>query len=222
MNRNQKYKIYLNVNLLLAVVTSPALAISASETPGFTITIHLYNYATVPDKTLAVAKEEVGRIFRKAGLTTLWVDHALSAGDLQRPHRSVDSWDGAHFVVRLLTQSSEWSSKNAMGEALSPEIANVFMNRVTKKAAVGEFSAGRMLGHAIAHEIGHCLLGNNSHASQGIMGAPWSKQDLRRISTGKLLFTRQEVTRIQTAASHRLKADKTVATAGNRCPRGKR
>ena len=80
-----------------------------------------------------------------------------------------------------------------MGEALSlVEIANVFMNRVTEQAAIGEFSVSRMLGHAIAHEIGHLLLGDNSHSPGGIMVAPWSKQDLWRMSKGKLLFTHQE------------------------------
>ena len=151
----------------------------ASEAPDITISIHVYNYAAVSEKTLARAKEEAGRIFGNAGLTALWVDHALSAVDLRHPHHSTDSWDGTDYVLRLLTQSPETSSKNAMGEALSLDIANVFMNRVTEQAAAGELSASRMLGHAIAHEIGHLLLGDNSHSLGGIMVAPWSKQDLQ-------------------------------------------
>ena len=200
----QKQATCLSVSLLLAAVVWPAGAISASAPPGFTITIHVYNYAAAPDKTLARAKEEAGRIFRNAGLTALWVDHALSAGDLRYPHRSTESWDGTHFVLRLLTLSREGSSINAMGEALSlVEIANVFMNRVTEQAAIAEVSVSRMLGHAIAHEIGHLLLGDNSHSPGGIMGAPWSKQDLWRMSKGDLLFTHEEVTRIQAEVRHR-------------------
>jgi hypothetical protein len=91
-----------------------------------------------------------------------------------------------------------------MGEALSlVEIANVFMNRVTEQAAIGELSVSRMLGHAIAHEIGHLLLGDNSHSPGGIMAAPWTKQDLWHISRGALLFTQQEVKRIQEEVRHR-------------------
>jgi hypothetical protein len=208
---NPKHTTCLHLCFLLSTMTCPAGAISASETPRFTITIHLYNYAAVPDKTLARAKEEAGRIFRNAGLTALWVDHALSAGDLRHPHHSTDSWDGTHLVLRLLTQSQEGSSKNAMGEALSPEIANVFMNRVTEQAAVGELSVSRMLGHAIAHEIGHHLLGDSSHSPGGIMVAPWSKQDLWRMSKGDLLFTHQEVTRIQAEVRHRSRSVLRVA-----------
>jgi hypothetical protein len=185
---------------------------TASATPGFTITVHVYNYAAVPHKTLGRAKEEASRIFRNAGLTALWVDHALSAGDLRHPHRSTDSWDGTHFVVRLLTQSLEGSSINAMGEALSlVEIANVFVNRVTEQAAIGELSVSRMLGHAIAHEIGHLLLGDNSHSPGGIMVAPWTKQDLWHMSKGALQFTHQEGTRIQAEVRHRSRSVLRVA-----------
>jgi len=101
---------------------------------------------------------------------------------------------------------------NAMGEALSlVEIANVFMNRVTEQAAIGELSVGRMLGHAIAHEIGHLLLGDNSHFPGGIMAAPWTKQDLWHMSKGDLLFTHQEVTRIQTEVRRRSRSVLRVA-----------
>lgn len=202
---HQKHATYPSLSLLLAVMTCPAGEASASETTSsFTITIHVYNYAAVPEKTLAKAKHETGRIFRNSGLTVLWEDHALSATDRRYPHHSTDSWDGTHLVLRLLAQSREGSSLNAMGEALSlVEIANVFMNRVTEQTVVGELSVSRMLGHAIAHEIGHLLLGDNSHFPGGIMAAPWTKQDLWHMSRGDLLFTHQEVTRIQAEVRHR-------------------
>ena len=75
-----------HVSLLLAVVIWPAGEASVSAKFGFTITIHVYNYAAVSDKTVARANEEAERIFRSAGLTALWVDHALEdAGDQRRP-----------------------------------------------------------------------------------------------------------------------------------------
>ena len=36
-----------------------------------------------------------------------------------------------------------------------------------------------ILGHAAAHEIGHLLLGSNSHSPFGLMRARWSGQDLQ-------------------------------------------
>ena len=113
------------------------------------------------------------------------------------------SWDGTHFVLRLLTQSREGLAKYAMGEALSFRIANVFMNRVTEQTDGWRAFGRSVLGHAMAHEIGHHLLGDNSHALRGIMVAQWSKQHLWHMSKGDLLFTQKEVTRIQAEVRHR-------------------
>jgi hypothetical protein len=199
---NQKHATCLNVSLLLAALTCPAGATLAQETSAFTITIHVYNYAAVPKKTLARAKDEGGKIFKIAGLATQWLDHPVTSVDGRNLRDSTDSWDGTHFVLRLFTLSRKGLNKNAMGEALSRRIANVFMDRVTE-VAVGELSAGQVLGHAIAHEIGHHLLGDNSHSSRGVMVARWSNQHVMRISKGDLRFTHQEVTRIQAEVRHR-------------------
>ena len=208
---SQKHATCLDISLLLAALTCPAGATLAQETSAFTITIHVYNYAAVPKKTLVRAKDEGGQIFKVAGLATQWLDHPVTAVDGRNPHDSTDSWDGTHFVLRLFTLSRKGLNKNAMGEALSRRIANVFMDRVTDVGVVGELSAGRMLGHAIAHEIGHLLLGDNSHSAFGIMVATWSKQDLWRMSKGDLLFTHQEVTRIQAEVKHRSRSVLRVA-----------
>jgi len=200
MNQNSTC---LNVGVLLSALICPAGEAAVSEKLGFTITIHVYNYAAVSEKSVARAKEEAERIFRCAGLTALWVEHPVEDGDQGRPGGPTAPWDGTHFVLRLLTQSREGLAKYALGEALSFRIANIFMNRVTEHLRVGELSAGQVLGHAIAHEIGHHLLGDNSHGLRGIMVGNWSKQHLRHMSKGDLLFTHQEVTRIQAEVRHR-------------------
>ena len=49
-----------------------------------------------------------------------------------------------------------------------------------------------MLGHVMAHEIGHLLLGSNAHSRHGIMQARWKRDQLRSIATGGLLFTPEQ------------------------------
>jgi len=199
---NQKCSAYLTIGLLLSAMIWPAAA--ASQQSADTITIHVYNYAAVQENTLARAKDEAGRIFGYADLRALWVDHTVNIPDDQRrPRGAREPWNDTHFVLRLLTQPRSELARYAMGEALSFRIANVFMNRVTGHLTVRELSAGQMLGHAIAHEIGHHLLGDNSHAPQGIMVAKWKKRDLRRMAKGDLLFTGQELKRIQETVKSR-------------------
>ena len=46
----------------------------------------------------------------------------------------------------------------------------------------------QLLGHAIAHEIGHLLLNSSAHSPAGIMRARWNTKDLLRAARGDLLF----------------------------------
>jgi hypothetical protein len=49
-----------------------------------------------------------------------------------------------------------------------------------------------VLGYVLTHEVGHLLLGSNSHAVNGIMSPHWNGAELRRISEGTLLFLPSE------------------------------
>ena len=41
-----------------------------------------------------------------------------------------------------------------------------------------------ILGHAMAHELGHLLLGMNSHSPTGLMRAHWTSEDLANATVG--------------------------------------
>ena len=44
----------------------------------------------------------------------------------------------------------------------------------------------------MAHELGHLLLGSNSHSRAGIMRAHWQGEELHRLSRGNLWFTSEQ------------------------------
>jgi hypothetical protein len=54
---------------------------------------------------------------------------------------------------------------------------------------VGSFNRWALLGHAMAHEIGHVLLGTTEHSPEGIMKARWGKPDYQRAAMGFLEFS---------------------------------
>lgn len=64
--------------------------------------------------------------------------------------------------------------------ARGPYLATVYADLVTGVARGAGIDARELLGRAIAHEIGHLLLGTNQHASAGLMRAVWSRVELRR------------------------------------------
>jgi hypothetical protein len=50
-----------------------------------------------------------------------------------------------------------------------------------------------VLGHVLAHEIGHMLLRTNVHRDTGLMKAHWSPKDLNEMLTGFVLpFTEED------------------------------
>ena len=62
-----------------------------------------------------------------------------------------------------------------------------------------------VLGHVIAHEVAHVLLGPG-HSEEGIMRAEWSRHDLERISWGLPLgFTSDQFSQLRYAILRRTK-----------------
>jgi hypothetical protein len=97
-----------------------------------------------------------------------------------------------------------------LGEALtctpreSACFANVFYNRVQQRTDAEKVSLAQVLGHAMAHELGHLLLGSNSHSSRGIMRGTWSAADIRLVAKGDLLFTSEQTRAMRDNALVRL------------------
>lgn len=67
-------------------------------------------------------------------------------------------------------------------------VADVYWDTIEK---FRPFSA-RVLGHVMAHEIGHLLLPTRAHSRDGLMRASWDRRDVERLKTGGLLFTRDQ------------------------------
>ena len=101
-------------------------------------------------------------------------------------------------------------SHSATGEALPCTLgevacfANVFFDRVTDQAELGALSQDQMLAHAISHELGHLLLGSDSHFGMGIMKAKWGPEDMRRMAKGDLLFRAEQAATMKANLRNRL------------------
>lgn len=75
---------------------------------------------------------------------------------------------------------------------------------------VAEFSSVlRILGYAIAHEIGHILLNLESHSDTGIMRAAWDLRQLQDACYGYLVFTPPQVEAIRLEIGRRSEQQKT-------------
>jgi hypothetical protein len=65
----------------------------------------------------------------------------------------------------------------------------LFRDRVEEMLNRRPSSAGTILGHILAHEIGHVLLGTDTHAPTGVMKAGWNSLDLGAMLASRLEFS---------------------------------
>ncbi len=82
-------------------------------------------------------------------------------------------------------------------------LATIYVNRVSSLARRCSLDDRMLLGRAIAHEVGHLLLGTAGHAEAGLMRAAWTQQALRRDDPHDWVFAPGEADRMRNAVRNR-------------------
>ncbi|MGD1156312.1 MAG: hypothetical protein ABSA41_10830 [Terriglobia bacterium] len=192
------------LGLGLLVVSSAAFARDPRAAAGEeypTIIVIIHNYGRVPGGTLDEAKAATTRILALAGVKTAWqespgpVTGSASSTAFRRRANGVEI--NLHLIPRAMAVRLP-SDKLCLGLSILPggdkrgDIAYVFCHRVEDLAGNGDASAGQILGHAMAHEIGHLLLNSSAHSPVGIMQGEWDKRELTHLQAGRLLFTSEQ------------------------------
>jgi hypothetical protein len=188
---------------------SHTAAVAASENRP-TITIHVRNYAGVAPQTLTDAEKVATEIYRKAGLETRWADIPLTTENSQLNSADHKTFTLADIQLNIFpddTVGLSGLSNNVMGLApgTGPDRGTVYVFnkkvrtlywRLSSVYINGDMdryvSMGQMLGHVIAHEVGHLLLNQQVHSPHGIMRGEWSFVDFRDMTSGMLLFTPEQ------------------------------
>jgi hypothetical protein len=196
-------------------------AAAGSPEVSSTITICVYNYANVDDKTLKEAKEVTAGIYRKVGVGIRWVDIDITSRE--KREKSVSQGSVILSRVQLNIFPREMMQHldvptNVLGLApgggTDRQWVYVFYNRVealyqseltARSERKIDLAATQpvILGHAIAHEIGHVLLNLHVHSAIGIMRGPWNPKDLSYAASGCLDFTPQQAESIRAEALRR-------------------
>ena len=81
--------------------------------------------------------------------------------------------------------------------------ATVYIDRVEWLSRQAGADAVVVLGFAVAHEIGHLLLGTNAHAAHGIMRAIWSRDELQHANANDWVFSRSEGSKMRASLAER-------------------
>jgi hypothetical protein len=189
---------------------------------GQSLTIRLYNSAGVPKRTLNRAAAVTGRLFAGAGVTTIWQPGAPNSLEgrltvmLASPIQSAPD-DRGYVAVRIEKGMPPDPQGTGLGYALpharQGAHATVYYDKVEKLFLSAQAMPGieNLLGAAMAHEIGHVLLGSEEHSAQGIMKARWGRAEFQLLACNRLQFTLEEIAGIRAGVYRRAEA---VCVAG--------
>ena len=172
-----------------------------------TIFIRSYNNFGVPTADLAAARLDAQAVLHDAGVSVVWEDCWVGAGPPASTPARCQEPLGGDIVLRLQKAGATGGAKFvSMGFSLvgtpgaAPFLATVYVDRVESVARGAGIDPRRVLGLAIAHEIGHVLLDSNAHAPSGLMRADWSRHDLRHKDARAWQFLDNEAGRVRSAA----------------------
>ena len=216
------WKWALNAGLVLTSgltgLSQSATAAAAETVPA--ITIHVRNCAGVAPRILAEAEQVASVIFRKSGVQVRWADSAL-AENSQANGEGPNAFTLADIQLSIFpnVMSDGLGLPNtvmglAPGTGSDRRVVYVFNGKVTalfwkissnysRRDMEVRISLGQILGHAIAHEVGHLLLNQQVHSPHGIMRGEWDLTDLGDAARGLLLFTREQAGILQSEVRRR-------------------
>jgi hypothetical protein len=189
---------------LAALMTMATLVANAST--NTIVTVRTYNYARVSDEDLARAADAAARIFEEAGISLEWivcrVPGNAAGGSCTEPFAV-----GRDLMLRLRADTPAQSDPAVRVRPLGTSILDrgqhtgILMTldtppiRAIASGASIDFST--LLGRAIAHEVGHLLLGSGDHSHIGLMRALWSQDELRGAKPAHWGFSAEERARMR-------------------------
>jgi hypothetical protein len=223
MNRTANFLGWVAGLVALAVTGSGTLALAKNprhvEKSGWAITLRVYDYAHVNRSELLAAEGRASGILALAGVEVHWVDCPVLQSTLDNYSNCQSAWKVNDYVLGVMPKSKanvQEASQDALGYAIDCGMgpsAGVFYDRVRTLASGDTAPLAALLGRVMAHEIGHLLLGANSHSRTGIMRAFWADRDLSLAAGPELLFTAEQSRRMKARLAEQAQAVQAQAKA---------
>jgi len=115
-------------------------------------------------------------------------------------------------VIRILGGLSTSPIGHSFGSSLIvregfSRYASVLYGEIRARGDGEAVFEGRMLGYTIAHEVGHLLLGSDTHSPAGIMTARWNSKVLRSATRQTFSFTKEQAEQLRANVRARLAAE---------------
>ena len=202
--------------VILSFAPQTVAADTSSETPEVRLTVSVFNDAGASPSVISQARNRATLILRRAGISLVWLDCGTSGNPAPSSSCSDLSFP-QHLSVRLVPKAGRPSEdtfgqtfQNVAGEG---NYALVYFNVLAASSVTESVHTGDLVGFVIVHELGHLLLGRDSHSATGLMAPVWQASEVRMASQGLLFFTNDQQERIRLRCLTAQAALKKVASA---------
>ena len=215
--RDQKlHPLPLNLRLAASLLVVLGFAWATTSTRGADrspiIRVRVTSYTDATPAAVSKAEHEAGRILGEAGLNVVWMNCPLGRSAIVPTDPCQHPLEPTDIVLRVLSdQNRNGVQDSAFGVAVLPVLASVYYEPVVSLAMIdgADFEVPIILGCVMAHEIGHLLIGSNSHSSTGIMQGQWERKQVRQLMKGGLHFTAQQSTLMRAEGQKRMSIEST-------------
>lgn len=166
------------------------------------VTISVYNDAQVAAAVLERAEYQASQVFRHAEIEVHWLNCRVPGVSEEASRACREAVFPEHLHLRIVRKSLGLKGE-AMGISFQADngsgcYADLFYEPMERLHQSDGTDIASLLGHVAAHEIGHLLLGANSHSRAGIMHAHWTAEELAIARVGGLVFLEKESRRMKT------------------------
>ena len=182
----------------LVLIALPLTAAPQPENSGLAkLTLLVYDLTAMRSSDLAEGLNQTTRVFRAAGVDLSWTAGSPAAPEAHLLDLSVPTGPHTtpprHIVARIINKRTPAFPPGALGWSLPAAQAGahitIFWDEIKRLQAEVGSSVPCLLSYALAHELGHVLLGSIAHAPSGLMRAEWGRPELDRIQHGTLKFS---------------------------------
>jgi hypothetical protein len=155
------------------------------------VQVKVYDYANLKPESLHNVVALTQQILAGAGLS---VQVQVCRGSL-----AVSCEDQSGLIRRLTVRLVAGGSKTkdsvlraplgqSMADHLGGTYASIFMERIQDAAAEANVPWDTVLAYAVAHEVGHLLLGADAHTARGVMKGNWDRKDYEAMNQNQFHF----------------------------------
>jgi hypothetical protein len=198
--------------LVLVVLAVLRPDVATADTSSSPLHVRVYDNTQLPPEQLTEALAAAGDLLASIGFAVQW--HGCStparAAFASDPILEQASWCGEPLATNELAlrvvhapTPLEYRGQLPLGDSLIDQrlrlgvLATIYFERVEWLAQAADAPVTPLLARAIAHEIGHLLLGSPHHAASGLMRPVWRREDLQREQADDWRFTAADANAIR-------------------------